>query len=238
MSGEKIIELKDVGVSFSSSRGLFSRNMISVLQEISFSISRGESIGVLGRNGAGKSTLLKLIAGIIRPDKGTVENFDVSCALLNLNIGFDQELSGYDNIYLLGILLGCDREKITDNITGIIEFSELGDAIQRPVKGYSAGMKARLGFSVAMKLETDVLLIDEVLGVGDIDFREKSTAALREKIQSDQTVVLVSHQAPTIKMLCDRAVWIENGVIQKVGPAGDVVDEYESYVKASLVPIR
>jgi lipopolysaccharide transport system ATP-binding protein len=226
-----VVTLENVGVTFSDSRGLFRRGGgLEVLKGVSFEINCGDSVGILGRNGAGKSTLLKLIAGIIAPDHGVVTTNNISSALLNLQIGFDIELSGFDNIYLLGILLGCDRNTINLNMEKIISFSDLGNAIHRPVKVYSAGMKARLGFAVAMELKTDVLLIDEVMGVGDIDFREKSTTALRKKIQSDQTVVLVSHQAPTIKALCNKAVWIENGIVQKEGEVDEVVELYEQYI--------
>ncbi|MDH3871114.1 MAG: ABC transporter ATP-binding protein [Gammaproteobacteria bacterium] len=230
MSDHELIRLENVGIRFRNSRSLLGKTSYEVLKNVSFNIASGESIGILGRNGAGKSTLLKVIAGIIRPDMGRVVNNGVSSALLNLQIGFKQELPGVDNIMLMGILFGLGVSEIREKMDSIIQFSELGDAVCKPVNTYSAGMKARLGFSVAINMSTDILLVDEVLGVGDVEFRKKSTRAMKDMVMSEQTVVLVSHQAQTVKALCERAVWIENGRLKMQGAADEVVEAYESYV--------
>jgi lipopolysaccharide transport system ATP-binding protein len=230
MSKGVLLKLENVGVSFRQGRNLLNRAVVEVLHDISFSLFSGESLGVIGRNGVGKSTLLKLMAGIIAPNQGVVKNHGTRCTLLNLQLGFKLDLTGADNIYLMGILYGLTRRKINQRLDAILDFSELGDAIYKPVKTYSAGMRARLGFSVALQMNTDVLLVDEILGVGDIEFREKSSAAMQEMLRSDQTIVLVSHQAQTIKNLCDRVIWIEGGHIKSIGPPEEVVTAYEKYV--------
>ncbi len=225
-----LLSLQNVSVRYKKSRSLFKTDYYHALRDVSFDINRGDSVGVLGRNGSGKSTLLRVLAGIIDADGGQVVKGDISCALLALQVGFDPQLNGYVNAVLSGMLLGLPREKIQHRMEQIIEFSELGDAIYDPIKVYSAGMRARLGFSIAVNLDPDVLLIDEVLGVGDAEFRAKSNAALRQRILSDHTVVLVSHQPATVKQLCNRAVWIENGVTYMQGPVDEVVNAYESYM--------
>lgn len=230
MSKRVLLELDNVGVSFRQGRSLFNRAAVEVLHDISFSLFSGESLGIVGRNGVGKSTLLKLMAGIIAPNQGVVTNHGANCTLLNLQIGFKLDLTGADNIYLMGILYGLTRTTINERFDSILNFSELGDAIYKPVKTYSAGMRARLGFSVALQMNTEILLVDELLGVGDIEFREKSSTAMQEMLRSDQTVVLVSHQGQTIKNLCDRAIWIENGRIKSVGTPEGVIAAYEKYV--------
>ena len=230
MSKRTLLELNHIGIRFRTSRSMFNKDTVEVLRDISFSVTSGESIGIIGRNGVGKSTLLKVMAGIIAPDQGAVVNHQANCALLNLQIGFKLDLTGADNIYLMGILYGLTRDVIRQRMSSIVDFSELGDAIYKPVKTYSAGMRARLGFSVAMQMNTDILLIDEILGVGDIQFREKSSAAMREMLRSEQTVVMVSHQAATIEKLCDRAIWIEEGRIKAIGDPKEVAPAYEAYV--------
>jgi lipopolysaccharide transport system ATP-binding protein len=194
-------------------------------------VRQGESLGIVGRNGAGKTTLLQILGGIIRPDRGRIINRDVSTALLALQVGFDLELSGRLNAIICGMLLGFRKKEVKANMDEIIAFSELADSIDRPVKSYSAGMKARLGFSIALNMSPDVLLIDEVLAVGDASFRKKSLEVMTHKLLSDQTIVFVSHSGPTVKAFCSRAIWIENGVTQMEGNATDVVGAYEDYLK-------
>lgn len=232
MSKSPVISLQDVAVSYRQKK-LFGKARLNVLNDVSFDLFSGESLGVIGRNGAGKSTVLKLLAGVILPDKGSVINAGVKTALLALQAGFENELNGIDNIYLNGMLIGFSRQEVENRIAAIIDYSELGESIYRPVKTYSVGMRARLGFSIGYQLQADVLLIDEALGVGDAEFRQKSTRAMREKIKSEQTVVLVSHNANLIKNHCNRAVWIEDGRLKMIGNAGDVVSEYEQFISVS-----
>jgi lipopolysaccharide transport system ATP-binding protein len=230
---ELLMQLHSVGVSYRPRGGLLRRRGKDfwALEDVSLSLYRGESLGVIGRNGVGKSTLLRLLAGIIDPDRGRVYRNGCSATLLSLQVGFEPHLSGRDNAILSGMLLGVSRRRMLELMPAIIDFSELGSFIDEPTYTYSDGMRARLGFSVAMQMEPDVLLIDEVLGAGDADFREKSSAAMKERIKSDKTVVLVSHSEGTIRSLCDRAVWIENGCTQTEGLPGQVLENYEAFLK-------
>jgi lipopolysaccharide transport system ATP-binding protein len=196
------------------------------LKDVSFDLYHGETLAVIGRNGAGKSTLLRVLAGIISPDRGQVQGNGCSISLLSLRVGFIPHLTGRENAVLSGMLMGLRRREVEKRMDAIVEFSELGSFIDQPVRTYSAGMNARLGFSVAFQSDSDILLIDEVLGVGDVEFRKKSTAALREKIKSDKTVVLVSHTPQTVKELCDRAVWIDGGVTRVEGSRDEVLQQY------------
>ena len=230
-NGDVLISVQNVGVRFKARRSLFSRDSVEALRDVSFDLRQGDSLGIIGRNGAGKSTILQLLGGIIRPDSGTIINNNATTSLLALQVGFDQELSGRVNAVLSGMLLGFRKYEVEANLDKIISFSELGKFIDRPVKSYSAGMKARLGFSVALEMNPDVLLVDEVLGVGDVEFREKSMAVMKEKLLSDQTIVLVSHDARTVKALCNRAVWIEDGMSRMEGSAEEVVTAYENFVQ-------
>ncbi|MGK0442159.1 MAG: lipopolysaccharide transport system ATP-binding protein [Pseudohongiellaceae bacterium] len=228
-----LISVKNVGVKYRKFN-LFTKNSeYDALSDVNFTVKRGETLGVLGRNGAGKSTLLKLLAGILMPDNGSIEFKTNSISLLSLQAGFEDELDGIDNIYLNALLMGIDKETVKKSIGDIVEFAELERFISQPLKTYSAGMRARLGFSIAHQLNFDVLLLDEVLGVGDARFREKSSNAMQHKIKSEQTVVLVSHSPGTIRNLCDRAVWIEDGVAVMEGDTGLVVDAYLKYVLSS-----
>lgn len=182
------------------------------LKDISLSIYQGETLGIIGRNGAGKSTLLQLLAGILQPDRGSMQKMmEYNASLLALQLGFIPYLSGRENAILSGMLMGMSRKEVEEKLPQIIEFSELGDFINQPVITYSSGMGARLGFSVAHYADPDILLVDEVLGVGDYEFALKSTAAMFEKMQSNKTVVFVSHQTSLIQSLCTRLVWIEGG---------------------------
>lgn len=229
MSGDLLVSAKNIGVEYSVGRNIFRRATYQALRDVSFELHAGDSLGIIGRNGAGKSSLLKVLAGIIEPDFGSLWKADIKTALMALQVGFDGELSGLDNILLSGMLLGFSREEVESKYKEIIDFAELGDFIRYPVKTYSVGMRARLGFSICYELQPEVMLIDEVLGVGDVDFRKKSSAAMRERIQSDQTVVLVSHDANTINTLCNKAIWIENGVTRMFGEPAEVVAEYQEY---------
>jgi len=226
-----LISLDAVGVDYKPSRSIFRHGTAyTALHSVTFDILAGDSVGIIGRNGAGKSTLLKIISGIIDPDRGKLINHNASTSLLSLQTGFDPALPGLKNIYLSGLLLGFSKKNINAQLEQIIEFSELGNFINKPVQTYSAGMRARLGFSIAFQLKPDILLIDEVLGVGDYEFRQKSSRAMREKIKSDQTVILVSHDTHTVKNLCHKVVWIENGVVKAQGTPEQVLENYEEYI--------
>ncbi len=227
-----IISLENIGVSYKRKKAKFrwQRDTFWALKDISLDLYRGESLGVIGRNGVGKTTLLTVIAGIILPDKGTITMDNCKSSLLSLQVGFVPYLSGRENAILSGMLLGLSKKEIEGKLDDIIEFSELEDFIDQPIGTYSAGMKARLGFSVAFQIDPEVLLIDEVLGVGDADFKKKSSSVMYEKLQSNKTVVLVSHNADTISEFCSRAVWIEQGVSRAEGNTKEVLAEYEQYL--------
>ena len=230
MNRKPVITVQNVSVRFGYRRSLFRNDVVEALRDVSFNLYQGDSLGIIGRNGAGKSTLLSLLGGIILPDAGRVINNNVRTSLLALQVGFDPELSGRSNALLSGMLLGFRYEDVKANLDKILAFSELGKFIDKPVKTYSAGMKGRLGFSIALEMNPDVILIDEVLGVGDIKFREKSMAVMKEKLLSDQTIVLVSHSGQIVKNFCNRVVWIEDGISRMEGNSKEVVDAYESYM--------
>ena len=227
MSKQLALSLRNVGTFYWRQAGYLRKERFWALKDVSFDLYHGESLGVIGRNGAGKSTLLQVLAGILRPDQGELINHGVQTALLSLQIGFVPYLTGRQNALLSGMLIGLHRKEVIEKMRDIQSFSELGDFFDQPISTYSSGMKARLGFSVAFQLDPDVLLIDEVLGVGDSDFRHKSSAVMHDKIRSDKTIVLVSHSAQTIRQLCDRAVWIEEGVTRAYGDTPEVLHLYE-----------
>lgn len=208
-------------------------NKYWALKDVSFDVYHGETLGVIGRNGAGKSTLLRVLADIISPDRGRVQRNGCSVAMLSLQLGFIPHLTGRENAILSGMLMGLRRFEVEKVMEAIIDFSELEEFIDEPVRNYSAGMRARLGFSVAFQADPDVLLVDEVLGVGDVEFRRKSAQAMREKIKSNKTVVLVSHTPQSVRELCDRAVWIDQGVSQCDGSVEEVMGEYLGAMKAT-----
>ena len=225
------LSVRNVGAYYWRRGSYLRRDRFWALKDISFDLYNGESLGIIGRNGAGKSTLLKLLTGIIKPDRGSIINNGYRTALLTLQIGFVPYLTGRENALLSGMLLGLHKEEIREQMVEISEFSELGEFFDLPISTYSSGMKARLGFSVAFQLNPDIFLIDEVLGVGDTEFRNKSTAVMRERIRSNKTIVLVSHNAATISQLCDRAVWIDEGISQLEGDTETVLRAYKSFLK-------
>ena len=225
--GEVLIELEHVGVAFNAQRSLGGTRYWA-LEDVNLQLRRGERLGVIGRNGAGKSTLLRVLAGILVPDRGTVRRGGVSCQLMSLALGFVPHLSGRDNAVLSGLLLGLRRRDIERRLPAILEFSELGDFFDQPISSYSTGMTMRLGFSVAMQVEPDILLIDEILAVGDAEFQQKSGAALRARIHGGTTVVFVSHGDAQIRQVCDRALWIEHGRSVMQGGVDEVLAAYHA----------
>lgn len=203
--GDVIISLQRVGVRYKRRGGVFSKSTyFQALENVNIDIHRGETLGIVGRNGAGKSTLLRVISGIIKPDSGEVVNHGVTVSLLALQAGFDPELPGRDNAIMSGMLMGYTRRQVEVKLNDIACYSELGDFFEEPVKTYSSGMRARLGFSVAIYMTPDVLLLDEILSVGDKEFRGKAEKSMMKKIHSTQTILLVSHNEDQISRLCDR----------------------------------
>jgi ABC-2 type transport system ATP-binding protein len=194
------------------------------LRDVSFRLEPGESLAVIGPNGAGKSTLLQVLAGIITPSEGDVFVRGKISSLLMLGAGFDQELTGRDNILLVGAFLGMDRREMADRMDGIIDFADIGEFIDAPIKTYSAGMRARLGFAVATAVDPDVLLLDEVLATGDQDFRAKSKARVLEIAGNAKAVVLVTHDMNWVTEFCNRAMLLEHGRIVATGEPGEIVD--------------
>lgn len=232
-SSVTMISLSDVSVKFRQRLSFFRHKYHHALTDINLDVNRGETLGIIGRNGCGKSTLLKVLAGIMTPDSGTVDTRNNKVSLQTLAAGFDQELSGTDNAIISSMLLGHSHKEARANLDRINEFAELGDNFYEPVKTYSSGMRARLGFAVAITMHADVLMVDEVLGVGDANFRKKAEDAILDKINSEQTVVFVSHSAGQIQRLCDRVVWLERGKIKLIGETRPVLKEYQSFL-ASL----
>ncbi|MBQ9768226.1 MAG: ABC transporter ATP-binding protein [Lachnospiraceae bacterium] len=200
------------------------------LRDVSFEVKQGERVAILGLNGAGKSTLLKVIAGVLKATEGTVKRSGVLVPLLELGAGFDPQYTGAENIYLYGAMLGYSKAFLKEKYDEIVEFSELGDFIHVPVKNYSSGMRARLGFSIATLVEPDILILDEVLSVGDAKFRKKSEKRIKEMFNKGTTVLFVSHNLPQVRSLCTRAVLLEKGHLIEDGPVEEVVDLFEKKI--------
>lgn len=225
-----IMCFNDVGVCYRKSLRVFRSNKTWALRHVSFEVKKGETLGIIGRNGAGKSTLMKLLANIINPDEGIIHREPGTLQLLSLQVGFLMHLTGRENAIMSGMLLGLRKGDVLSGMDQIIDFSELGEQIDDPVRTYSAGMRARLGFAVARQTNPDVLLIDEALSVGDAKFREKSKAVMAERIRSDKTVIIVSHNEQTIKEFCDRVIWLNNGETKEMGEAEVVMTAYAESV--------
>jgi lipopolysaccharide transport system ATP-binding protein len=225
-SEKVLLRLNGVGVSYRTELSLFGSERRQVLSGLDLELYAGETLGVLGRNGAGKSTLMALLADIISPDEGTVDRYTRRVQLLSLQAGFMNQLTGRQNVIMAGTLLGLRRREIMARMEQIIEFSELGEKIDEPIRNYSTGMRARLGFAICIQSDPDVLLIDEVLGVGDAAFRPKARAVITERIQSRETVVIVSHNEETLREYCDRVAWIHDGRLRMTDGADTVVKAY------------
>jgi lipopolysaccharide transport system ATP-binding protein len=208
---------------------MFKWTKYTPINDVSFNLHRGETVGIIGRNGVGKSSLLRIIAGITEPDGGSIINHGARVSLLSLGVGFVPHLSGRQNAMLSGMLMGLRRSEIAKKMEAIIDFSDLRNFIDQPLQTYSSGMRARLGFSVAIQVDPEVLLIDEVLGVGDEEFRTKSTSEMKRLINSEKTVVLVSHNLMTVRELCDRVVWLESGHVKAVGLTAEILGQYVSH---------
>ncbi|KQY91998.1 teichoic acid ABC transporter ATP-binding protein [Paenibacillus sp. Root52] len=225
MSG-KVNSLKQVFINAMTRKITYEE--FSALEDVSFEIQKGEVFGVVGLNGAGKSTLLKIVAGIIKPTSGAVERFGSLVPLIELGGGFNAELTGFENIYLNGMLLGYSKKFIKERTNEIIEFSELEKFIHTPLKNYSSGMKARLGFAIATLVKPEILIVDEVLSVGDYKFKEKSEAKMKSLMSSGTTVLFVSHSIEQMKSMCNRVLWLDQGRVKEIGPAVEVCEKYQS----------
>lgn len=236
------IEVKDLKITYKCVKSLSLRKsffqlrkskleVVEALKGISFDVKKGEILGIVGKNGSGKSTLLKAIAGIFSPDEGSIDLETDSVSLLSIGVGFQKQLSGRENIILSGMLLGFSEQQVRDKMDEIIEFAGLGKFIDMPVKTYSSGMHSKLAFSITAVLETDIMLIDEVLSVGDAKFKKKSYKKMKELIMDEnRTVVIVSHSTETLEKLCTSLLWLHEGEIRMQGPTEQVLEKYNEFM--------
>lgn len=199
----------------------------TALNDVSFSVKKSEVFGIIGKNGAGKSTLFKVLSGIIYPDKGTIEVNGKLAPLIELSAGLSRDLTGEENIRLNCAIFGLKKNKIEEVIPKIIEFSEIEEFIKTPIKFYSSGMKARLGFSIAIHMDAEIILVDEVLAVGDKDFKKKCYAKIAELKEEGKTIVIVSHNLNAIKKICDRAMIMKKGKVIEIGKTADIIKTYD-----------
>lgn len=225
MNSDKIISLKEFVTS--AMRGKLQYQEFTALDHVSFTVKRGETLGLIGRNGAGKSTMLKIISGILKPTEGNVICRGNVVPMLELGSGFDFDLTGRENIFLNGAILGYSEDFLNAKYGEIVEFSELGNFIESPIRNYSSGMLARLAFSVATMVQPEVLIVDEILAVGDAAFQEKSKKRMLELMGGGTTVLFVSHSLNQMREMCGRVVWLEHGQVKMCGPAQEVCDAYE-----------
>lgn len=239
---EPIIEVKDVSMRFRMANdrissikeyaiakltGKLEYKEFEALKHVSFDVQRGEVVGLIGHNGAGKSTMLKVISGILKPTEGSVTVRGNIAPMLELGSGFDFDMTGRENIFLNGAILGYSEEFLNSKYQEIVGFSEIGQFMDMPLRNYSSGMIARLAFSIATVVVPEVLIVDEVLSVGDADFQEKSRRRMMELMNGGTTVLFVSHSLPQIRQMCTRAAWLEHGEVQRFGNATEICDEYE-----------
>ncbi len=224
MANDKIQSIKEYLVALLKRKLKYDE--FRALQDVSFEIEKGEVIGIVGNNGAGKSTLLKVISGILRPTKGSVSLEGNVVPMLELGSGFDFDLSGRENIFLNGAILGYSEKFLKEKYDEIVEFSELGEFIDIPVRNYSSGMIMRLAFSIASQVVPDILIVDEILAVGDAAFQEKSYARMMELMSHGTTVLLVSHNIDQIRRLCDRVIWLDHGKVVSIGQTEEICEAY------------
>lgn len=224
MNNDRIMSLKEFVTT--ALRGKLKYNEFTALDHVSFTVRKGETLGLIGRNGAGKSTMLKVISGILKPTEGSVATRGNIVPMLELGSGFDFDLTGRENIFLNGAILGYSREYLQEKYQEILDFSELGQFIEMPIRNYSSGMLARLAFSVAAMVKPEILIVDEILSVGDTDFQAKSRARMMELMGGGTTVLFVSHSLDQIREMCNRVIWLEQGKILMEGPTETVCDAY------------
>ena len=240
---ENAIEVENLSISyrnlqsFSIKQSLFKLKKmkteeIEAVKNVTFSVEKGDILGIIGKNGSGKSTLLKALAGIFSPNTGSIDLKGNSISLLSIGVGFKKTMTGRQNIVLSGMLLGFSEKYVQEKMKEIIDFAELGDFIDRPVQTYSSGMYSKLAFSITVVLESDIMLIDEVLSVGDQQFKRKSYNKMKELIaHRDRTVVIVSHSITTLEELCDKVMWMGGGEIVKIGDSKQVLGEYVEFME-------
>lgn len=245
MEEKHAIEVKDLVISYQNLKKTSIKKTLLHLKRqkpdrfvavkgISFYVREGEILGIIGKNGSGKSTTLNALAGIFSPDSGSIDLNGHSISLLSIGVGFIREMTGRENITLSGMLLGFTEEQVKAKEQEIIDFAEIGEFIDMPVRTYSSGMYSKLAFSITAILETDIMLIDEVLSVGDQKFKKKSYEKMKSLISNkDRTVVIVSHSIETLKQLCDTVMWIHEGQIKRIGDPDEVLDEYVAFMEKS-----
>lgn len=233
LAQEKTETLKEYAVKLL--RGQLMFNEFYALKDVSFQVERGESVALIGRNGSGKSTMLKVIAGVMYPSQGSVRVNGEIAPMIELGAGFDLELTARENIFLNGAVLGHDRAYMQEHFESIIDFAELKDFVDVPVKNYSSGMLARLGFAVATEVKADLLVVDEVLAVGDFMFQQKCQKRLADMLAGDTTLLFVSHNSQQVQELCRRAIWLDHGVVRGDGPSAEVCAAYENAMQRGEV---
>lgn len=226
MTYDRIKSIKEYIVQFL--KGKIKYEEFWALKDVSFEIARGEVVGIIGHNGAGKSTLLKVISGILKPTKGKLEIKGNIVPMLELGSGFDYDLTGRENIFLNGAILGYTESYLKSKYNEIVEFSELGKFIDVPIRNYSSGMLMRLAFSIATVVRPEILIVDEILAVGDADFQAKSKARMLELMSGGTTVLFVSHSIDQIREMCDRVIWLEHGQVVRIGKTDEICNEYQS----------
>lgn len=238
---EIAIEAKDVCINYRVMKNVTVRHSLfrkrtrgkdfEAVKNVSFTVEKGGILGIIGRNGSGKSTLLRAIAGVFSPNSGIIDLKGHTVSLMALGVGFKNNLTGRANISLSGMLLGFSEQQIQDKMQEIIDFAEIGEFIDRPVRTYSSGMHSKLAFAITAMLETDIMLVDEVLSVGDERFKKKSLNKMKELINDkNRTVIIVSHSIDTLKSLCDNVMWLHDGVVQEIGEPEAVLDDYVEFM--------
>ena len=225
MNTDRILTLKEFVMT--ALRGKLRYEEFTALNHVSFSVEKGETFGLIGHNGAGKSTILKIISGILKPTEGRVTCYGNVVPMLELGSGFDMELTGRENIFLNGAILGYSEEFLKEKYDKIAAFSELGKFLDMPIRNYSSGMLARLAFSVATAVQPEILIVDEILAVGDTAFQEKSRQRMMEMMSGGTTVLFVSHNLNQIREMCSRVMWLEHGTVNMIGPVQEICDAYE-----------
>ena len=227
LASEQLNSLKEYFLKLAKGELMFQKFL--ALQNINLEVKSGESLALIGVNGSGKSTLLKVIAGVMEPTRGTVQVNGSIAPMIELGAGFDMELTARENIFLNGAVLGHDEKFMAEHFDSIIDFAELRDFVDVPVKNFSSGMIARLGFAIATEVPADLLIVDEVLAVGDFRFQEKCRERMQKMLSGGTTLLFVSHSAEQVRELCQKALWLEHGKIKAYGPADDVCNKYENF---------
>lgn len=225
---EKTTTLKEYFIKFLKGKLRF--NEFYALKDVSFKVEKGDSLALIGKNGSGKSTMLKIIAGVLYPTNGSVEVRGTIAPLIELGAGFDQDLTARENIYLNGAVLGHNEKFMDEHFDEIVDFAELNEFIDVPVKNFSSGMSARLGFAIATVVDADILIVDEVLAVGDYKFQEKCEKRMKEMMANGATILFVSHGMDKVKKMCKKAVWLEHGKLMEIGSTDVVANSYKKYM--------